>query len=75
MGAVDGVGFEKTEVVDVPVPVLFIKSPATYNGAHSNKKAKIYFMMTWARFHGHTRMRHWSHRSSHLKALLLQLCR
>jgi hypothetical protein len=44
VGAVDGVGFEKTEVVDVPV--LFIKSPATYNGAHSNKKAKIYFMMT-----------------------------
>jgi hypothetical protein len=73
VGAVDGVGFEKTEVVDVPV--LFIKSPATYNGAHSNKKAKIYFMMTWAWFHGHTRMRHWSRRSSHLKALLLQLCR
>jgi uncharacterized membrane protein YwaF len=73
VGAVDGVGFEKIELVDVP-DCLFIKSPATYNGAHSNQRVKVYFMMIWAWFHGHTRIQHRSHRSRQLMALLLGLC-
>ena len=77
MGAILGVGIEKTELVEVPD--LLSKSLAALNGAYSSMKYKVYFMMNSRLFHERAAAQVFSDgrievRSIHLKALQLGLC-